>query len=112
MPFETRNNQQQDGEVRPPESHVVPRRPLGYLTVPQDPELMNIDKSWLMALNSPEPPRLTFLIFFHIALCCVSLVYVSQYHAAFHIFYDPARLYVAVVLVAAFSLVSYLFMVA
>ena len=72
---------------------------------------MNMDKSWLTALNSPEHPRLAFLIFFHIALCCVSLVYVSQYHDAFHIFYDPARLYVAVVLVAAFALVSYLFMV-
>jgi hypothetical protein len=112
MPFETRNNQQQAGEVRLPELHVVPPRPLGYLTARQDPALMNTDKSWLMAPNNPEHPRLTFLIFFHVVLCCVSLVYVSQYHDAFHIFYDPARLYVAVALVAAFAVVSYLFVLA
>src|SRR5260370_42252672 len=39
-------------------------------------------------------------------LCCFSLVHVSRYQHAFHIFFDPARLHVAVVVVVAFALVS------
>ena len=59
-----------------------------------------------------ERPALAFLICFHIVVCCVSLVYVSQYHDAFHIFYDPARLPIAIGVVTAFALASYLFTVA
>jgi hypothetical protein len=55
---------------------------------------------------------LASLICFHIVMCCVSLIYVAQYHPAFHIFYDPARFYVAIAPVAAFALVSYLFLIA
>jgi hypothetical protein len=52
---------------------------------------------------------LAFLICFHIVICCVSLICVSQYHPAFHIFYDPARLSSAIITVGAFAVVSYLF---
>jgi hypothetical protein len=70
---------------------------------------MNMIKNWRLGAANSERRGLAFLICFHIVLCCVSLAYVSQYHDAFHIFYDPARLYVAVILVAAFALVSYPF---
>jgi hypothetical protein len=65
-----------------------------------------------------ERPILAFLICFHIVICCVSLVWVANYKVpfafdptTFHIFYDPARLHIAVVVVAAFALVSSLFVV-
>jgi hypothetical protein len=61
--------------------------------------------------QAPERIGLASLICFHVVACCVSLVYVSQYHPPFHIFFDPARLHVAIALVAAFALVSYLFTV-
>jgi hypothetical protein len=70
---------------------------------------MITNMNWLLAGANSERRGLAFLICVHIVLCCVSLVYVSQYHDAFHIFYDPARPYVAVVVVAAFALVSYPF---
>jgi hypothetical protein len=66
-----------------------------------------------------ERPRLGLLILFHIAMCCVSLVYLSNKHypvpfnpVAFHLLYDPARLAGAVEVVAAFALVSCLFVLA
>src|SRR5260370_42231391 len=80
-----------------------------YLTAQQDPLLMRTEKNWVVAGADSERRGLAFLICFHIVLCCVSLAYVSQYHDAFHIFYDPARLYVAIIVVAAFALGSYLF---
>jgi hypothetical protein len=64
--------------------------------------------------------RLAILIFSHIVVCCVSLVYVSRFNwpgssfdpKAFHMLYDPARLYGAIPLIAAFALISVLFMLA
>jgi hypothetical protein len=55
--------------------------------------------------------RLSFssLILFHVLICCISLVYVSQLHDNFHVFYDPARLYGAVAVVIAIAVVSGLF---
>ena len=70
---------------------------------------MNANKSWLVAGDNPERIRLAFLMCFYVVLCCVSLAYVSQYQYMFHIYFDPARLHVAVVVVAAFALVSCLF---
>jgi hypothetical protein len=52
---------------------------------------------------------LALLICFHVVMCCISLVYVSQFHETFHIFYDPARMYLGIAVVAAFTLVSCLF---
>jgi len=52
-------------------------------------------------------PLLT-LICLHIVTCCVSVAYASQIYHTFHIFYDPKRLFVAVLIVAAFALVSLL----
>src|SRR5450756_2458423 len=59
--------------------------------------------------HRPQRIGMALLLCFHVVLCCVSLVYVSKYHDAFHIFYDPARLCIAVIPIAAFALVSYLF---
>jgi hypothetical protein len=70
---------------------------------------MNTNTNWSVAGANSQRYVLAFLICFHIVLCCVSLIYVSQYHDAFHIFYDPPRLHVAVIVVAAFALVSYPF---
>jgi hypothetical protein len=70
---------------------------------------MTTNISWLLAGDNPGRIGLALLILFYIVLCCVSLVYVSQYQYIFHIFFDPARLYVAIVVVAAFGLVSCLF---
>jgi hypothetical protein len=70
---------------------------------------MSTNKNWLLACANSERRGLAFLICVHIAVCCISLAYVSQYHNAFHIFYDPTRLYAAVIAVAAFALVSYPF---
>ncbi len=73
---------------------------------------MNITVNWLIAGGTPQRLRLATLILFHTVVCCVSLVYVAQYEFMFHIFYDPARLGVAVAVVAAFAAVSYLFVIA
>jgi ABC-type multidrug transport system fused ATPase/permease subunit len=62
---------------------------------------------------------LAFLIGLHIVICCVSLVLISRYRypvafapATFHIFFDSARSHIAILVVAAFALVSFLFVVA
>src|SRR5664279_5565088 len=60
------------------------------------------------------------LIFSHIAVCCVSLVYCADFHfpgspfdpKLFHIIYDPAKLYEAVNVVGAFAVVSLAFLFA
>ena len=65
------------------------------------------------------PLGLALLVALHILICCASLVYVSNYKFPFgfnpenfHIFYDPARLYIAVTVVAAFALISPFFVLA
>src|ERR1700712_646048 len=67
-------------------------------------------------LIAAERIRIALLMFLHTVACCVSLVYladgkfqVSFDPATFHIFYDPARLHRAVIVVAAFALVSIAF---
>jgi hypothetical protein len=62
---------------------------------------------------------LAFLLCLHIVICCVSLAYVAGYRypyaffpRAFHIFYDPDRLYLAALVIAAFALVALLFTLA
>lgn len=69
--------------------------------------------------TAENPLGLGLLICFHIALCCVSLVYVSLFKrpdyftaSLFHIFYNPAGLRGALAAVVAFALVSLLFTVA
>jgi hypothetical protein len=63
-----------------------------------------------------ERIRIACLLCLHTVICCVSLVYaadgtyqVSLDPAPFHIFYDPARLGIAVAAVAGFALVSVAF---
>ena len=55
----------------------------------------------------------------HIIICCVSLIYVANFEfpnafnpAEFHMFYDPARLLIAVSAAGAFSLVAAVFVFA
>jgi hypothetical protein len=66
-----------------------------------------------------ERGRLALLIFLHIVICCVSLVYVADSDdpvavnpATFHMFFDPARLHIAVAVIALFALLSPLFVFA
>jgi hypothetical protein len=63
--------------------------------------------------------RLAFLIGFHIVVCCISLIYISSYKypvgfspQPFHIFYDPAQLFDAVIVVASFSVTASFFVLA
>jgi hypothetical protein len=66
-----------------------------------------------------EPQSLALLIGLHIVICCVSLIYLADSSdpvvvdpATFHIFFDPARLYVAIPAIAAFALVGAVFVFA
>ena len=59
------------------------------------------------------------LILAYVVTCCVSLVYCAHFDVAgpfdpkiFHILYDPDRLYVAIAVVSAFTIVSLLFLFA
>lgn len=52
------------------------------------------------------------LIFLHIGLCCVSLYCVALIYPEFHIFYRPAGLYAVMPIIAAFALVSVVFVLA
>ncbi len=74
-----------------------------------------------MDTNQPshERLRLAILICAHIAVCCVSLVYVAGFNyagtfdpAKFHVFYDPGRSYEAIAVTLAFALVSLFFIFA
>ncbi len=74
--------------------------------------LVNGKEKRLIA-KAEKPLGLALLICFHIVICCVSLVFIAGYKfpigfspAPFHIFFDPARWYVAVLVAAAFTLVS------
>jgi hypothetical protein len=55
--------------------------------------------------------KLAFLIGYHIVICCVSLVYASRLELAY-IFFDPSRWSIGVGVVAAFALVSVVFVFA
>jgi hypothetical protein len=65
-----------------------------------------------------RPITLAFLICSHTAVCCLSLIGVAgqirggMFTATFHVFFDPARWYVAVGAVTAFALVSSIFIFA
>ncbi len=52
---------------------------------------------------------LGLLVCFHILVCCISLVFVSQRFPQYHIFYQPAGLLGAAAIITAFALVSVLF---
>lgn len=52
------------------------------------------------------------LIVIHIGLCCVSLYCVALIYPEYHIFYRPTGLYTAVAVMAAFALVSVVFVLA
>ena len=58
-----------------------------------------------------ESLKLAFLISYHIVICCVSLVYASKLEMAY-IFFDPSRWSTGVGVVAAFALVSVIFVFA
>jgi hypothetical protein len=81
---------------------------------------MDAEKIWRGAASGAETPvGLACLIGVHIITCCVSLVCVSAFQypnvfsaAGFHIFYDAARLPGAIAVIAAFALVSVVFVFA
>ena len=58
---------------------------------------------------SREHLGLTLLICFHVGICCVSYAFVTQLYGGYHLFYEPDRLPNAILIVAAFTLVSLLF---
>jgi hypothetical protein len=69
--------------------------------------------------RSREPIALGILLYFHIIIWCLSLVFVAAYRfpiefdpSSFHIFYDPSRLYIAVLVVLGFALFSLFFVFA
>ncbi|MGO8911184.1 MAG: hypothetical protein ACLQDM_17945 [Bradyrhizobium sp.] len=70
-----------------------------------------------VASEAARPLRLAFLICTHIVVCCESLFWIASYKintpvydpASFHIFFDPARWYIAVAWAGAFALVSSVF---
>lgn len=62
-----------------------------------------------MTDKTPVHPLLPFLICFHTLIYCVALFYFSQRPNSFHIFYVPSRLTGAIIIVTAFTAVSYLF---
>jgi hypothetical protein len=75
-----------------------------------------------MADGQPEIQErvtLTLLICFHIVICCLSLVYLADdtnpvvvKPATFHMFFDPARMHIAIAVVWLFAVVSPLFVYA
>ena len=54
----------------------------------------------------------TLLVCVHIAIVCLSLTYASQFYYTFHLVYDPDRLFVALLIIAAFAVVAPLFAIA
>jgi hypothetical protein len=68
------------------------------------------DTTGFASMRSRASPALTFLLWFHIVACCVSLVYVADLYEYLQIvMFDKARLYTAALVVAPFALVSLLF---
>jgi hypothetical protein len=70
-------------------------------------------------LPARERNRLALLMCLHIIVCCLSLAMVTRSGnlfgfspPTFHVFFDPARLHVAVAIITAFALVSSAFVVA
>jgi hypothetical protein len=68
---------------------------------------------------TPERTRLGILLLAHIVICCLSLISVAGYRfpvdfdpTTFHVFWDPARLPVALVAVGSLVLIAPLFAVA
>ena len=51
-----------------------------------------------------------FLIYFHIVICCLSLIYVADFYAGLHVVgFGQSRLYAATLNVAPFAMASILF---
>src|SRR5436190_9942783 len=81
--------------------------------------MQRMQRTMAVGLLAQERNRLAFLMCFHIVVCCISLVLVTRSGnlfgfspPTFHVFFDLARLHVAVAVIAAFALVSSAFVVA
>jgi len=66
------------------------------------------------AVRTPAPTRiripLLLLAGLHVLICCVSLIYVTQYYSGYHLFkFDAARIYPAVLNVAPLALFATVF---
>jgi hypothetical protein len=73
----------------------------------------------IVADQTERPLGLALLVCVHIVICCLSLIYIAsdKYRigftpATFHLFFDPARWYVAAIVVTAFALISPFFIFA
>ncbi len=65
-------------------------------------------------LQNPASPRarlaLALLLGVHVVICCVSLIYVTQYFSGYQLFrFDAARVYPAILNVAPLALCAILF---
>jgi hypothetical protein len=49
------------------------------------------------------------LVCFQVAVCCISLLCSAYLHPAYHFLYDPSQLFIAIMAVAAFTVVGLLF---
>ncbi|WP_407179461.1 hypothetical protein [Bradyrhizobium sp. STM 3562] len=70
---------------------------------------MIVNKDSPVTGSLSERAALVLLIAVHIVLCCVSLVYLSRNYSGYHIYFDPALRSGAIAVVAAFSILSLLF---
>ena len=69
----------------------------------------------IIANTATRRAGLAILICLHIAACCLSLISIAETTLSattFHVFFDPARWYVAVFATTAFAVVSYVFIIA
>jgi hypothetical protein len=73
---------------------------------------MNSRNGGKIADQTSGRATLALLIGLHIVACCVSLIYLSRHYGGYHIYYDPALLTGAIAVVAAFSVLSYFFLIA
>jgi hypothetical protein len=73
---------------------------------------MNSRNGWKIADQTSGRAILALLIGLHIIACCVSLIYLSRQYGGYHIYYDPALLKGAIAVVAAFSVLSWFFLIA
>jgi hypothetical protein len=58
---------------------------------------------------TPDSLGLALLMLFYVVICCLSSIYVTQFFPTYRLAYDPARLFLAGVAVAAFAPVLLLF---
>jgi hypothetical protein len=64
----------------------------------------------VLADKIPTRTSLGLLVGLHVVACCISLAYLSHSYGFYHIYYDPALVSGAIVTIAAYATLSYLFL--